>query len=381
MNGSWVIPSNVDSAYFQRQMQLPSVGYDGQARLAAAHVAVVGLGALGAPVVTYLARAGVGRLTLFDGDVVAYHNLHRQTLFSREDVGRPKAEAVAQVLQKEYPELKLTAVARYFAAGSAAPAAPDAPNTLAPDDPPDLLLDCTDRFSSRFAVHDAGHRLGVDVISAAVAGFTGQLHIYPFSLNRTPCLRCLYPEVLTDGCTGSCAVDGILGAAAGTMGSWQALTALRTLLGEPAVSSATTHTIELTTMEVMTTAWDRNPHCPLCGDHDEDRTHRSAPTRDTSAGGEHSSPRHSSRPPTRTIDLREAHEITPLDRTLLPGAEHRPLDQLLSSVDELDRGQSYLLVCEHGVRSAMARDVMVQAGFSEVTHIAGGYAALRALLE
>ncbi len=71
----------------------------------------------------------------------------------------------------------------------------------------------------------------------------------------------------------------------------------------------------------------------------------------------------------------------PLDRSLLPGAEHRPLDLLLSSVNELDRGQSYLLVCEHGVRSAMARDVMVQAGFSEVTHIAGGYAALRALVE
>ncbi|MFO8043411.1 MAG: ThiF family adenylyltransferase, partial [Alkalispirochaeta sp.] len=342
----------------------------------------------------------VGRLTLFDGDVVAYHNLHRQTLFSREDVGRPKAEAVAQVLQKEYPELKLTAVARYFAAGSAAPAAPDAPNTLAPDDPPDLLLDCTDRFSSRFAVHDAGHRLGVDVISAAVAGFTGQLHIYPFSLNRTPCLRCLYPEVLTDGCTGSCAVDGILGAAAGTMGAWQALTALRTLLGEPAVSSATTHTIELTTMEVMTTAWDRDPHCPLCGDHDEDRSSTSAPgarkiateTRaaKTTGSAATTSPaeeepqrqlRRSTRTPTRTIDLREAHEIMPLDRTLLPGAEHRPLDHLLSSVDELDRSHSYLLVCEHGVRSAMARDVMVQAGFSEVTHIAGGYAALRALIE
>ncbi|MEX2442187.1 MAG: HesA/MoeB/ThiF family protein [Alkalispirochaeta sp.] len=377
MNGSSAIRNRVDTAYFQRQMQLPAIGYDGQVRLAAAHVAIVGLGALGSPVVTYLARAGVGRLTLYDGDEVAYHNLHRQTLFSREDVGRPKAEVAAAVLRKEYPDLELVAEPRYFSNTPDTPDAPDA-DTLTPADPPDLLLDCTDRFSSRFAVHDAGHRLGVNVVSAAVSGFTGQLHIYPFALGRSPCLRCLYPEGLTDGCTGSCAVDGILGAVAGTMGSWQALTALRMLLGEQPVASATTHTIELSTMEMMTTAWDSDPDCPLCGG--VARPMGGVP--DGVATQAAASPvARPPLPPTRTIDLRETEEIGAMDRALLPGAEHLPLDRLLSSLDDLDREASYLLVCEHGVRSAMARDTMVAAGFQNVSHVAGGYAALRAMIQ
>jgi adenylyltransferase/sulfurtransferase len=385
MNGSLATRNRVDTAYFQRQMQLPAIGYAGQARLADAHVAVVGLGALGSPAVTYLARAGVGRLTLCDGDEVAYHNLHRQTLFSREDVGRPKAEVVAEVLRREYPSLEFAVEARYFSeapGGGDAPRDPEAPRSpvaptttlLSRDDPPDLLLDCTDRFSSRFAVHDAGHRLGVNVVSAAVAGFTGQLHVYPFALGRSPCLRCLYPEGLTDGCTGSCAVDGILGAVTGTMGSWQALTAVRMLVGEQPVPSATTYTIELTTMEIMTTAWDSDPSCPLCGNSAE--APRVLPT---TAEANPGSP--APLPPTRAIDLRRKEEIDAMDRALLPGVEHMPLDRFFSSMDDLDREASYLLVCEHGTRSAMARDAMVAAGFQNVAHLAGGYAALRAMVQ
>lgn len=380
MNGSSAIHSSVDTAYFQRQMQLPAIGYGGQVRLSAAHVAVVGLGALGSPAVTYLARAGVGRLTLYDGDEVAYHNLHRQTLFSREDVGRPKAEVVAEVLRKEYPNLAVVAEPHYF---SGATDSPDAAATavLSSDESPDLLLDCTDRFSSRFAVHDAGHRLGLNVVSAAVGGFTGQLHIYPFALGGSPCLRCLYPEGLTDGCTGSCAVDGIIGAVAGTMGSWQALTALRLLLGEQPVTSATTYTMELNTMEVMATAWEADPHCPLCGgDSAAASGNLSAPGPAVAAGPAPTAV-HPPLPPTRTIDLRETEEIGVIDRALLPGAEHLPLDRWLSLLDDLDREASYLLVCEHGARSAMARDTMVAVGFQNVVHMAGGYAALRAMVQ
>ncbi|MFW5695984.1 MAG: ThiF family adenylyltransferase [Alkalispirochaeta sp.] len=370
MNGSLAIQSRVDTAYFQRQMQLPAIGYEGQARLATAHVAVVGLGALGAPVVTYLARAGVGRMTLFDGDEVAYHNLHRQTLFTRADVGRPKAVAVADLLRTEYPDLQFVAEPRYFSEPDGATTA-----ALSSDDPPDLLLDCTDRFSSRFTVHDAGHRLGINVISAAVSGFTGQLHVYPFAFGRSPCLRCLYPEGLTDGCTGSCALDGILGAVAGTMGSWQAVTAVRMLIGEQPAAVATTHTIELTTMEIMTTNWDPDLTCPLCGGD-------SASTLRARVNPERSAPTAvKPLPPTRTIDLREAGEIAAMDRAILPGAEHVPLDRFLAALDDLDQTDSYLLVCEHGVRSAMARDTMVAAGFRTVSHIAGGYAALRAMIQ
>ena len=242
----------VDAAYFSRQMRLPGVGYAGQQRLATARVLVIGAGALGSPALTYLARAGVGHLTICDGDRVAYHNLHRQTLYARADVGRSKAEAARSALTAEFPGLDLVAVDRYLT------------DRLPDDNRPDIVLDCTDRFSSRFAVHDAARAAGVDLVSAAVGGGTGQLQVFRFSQAASPCLRCLYPDPPDDGCTGSCAEDGILGAAAGAIGSWQALLALHILLGLREPASATTFTVELATMELTAMGWDAREGCS-CG--------------------------------------------------------------------------------------------------------------------
>jgi adenylyltransferase/sulfurtransferase len=373
--------------YYRRQMRLPEVGISGQRRLANARVVVVGLGALGCPAATYLVRAGVGSLVLVDGDRVDESNLHRQPLYVPADRGRQKADAAARALAAMNPHVHLEPHARFFAGGPAA----GAPNTSRtregePIASADLVLDCTDRFSSRFAVHDACQRQRTPLVSAAVTGFTGQVQFFPFNTDAGPCLRCLYPQTPEDGCTGSCAEDGILGAAAGAMGSLQALTGLRVLLGAGGVEAGVTYTMDLATLRVHRMGWDRRPDCPDCGTATADREQAGAPEYDEGgiAGAQASRPRASSSSAasaspenTFVLDVREAHEVKPDDRIAFPGARLMPMHMFYREVEDLDPEASYVLICEHGVRSAAAMRDMRELGFRNVRHIAGGYARLR----
>jgi len=359
-----------DVEYFARQMRLPGVGPAGQMRLQNAHVVVVGLGALGCPVVTYLARAGVGRVTLFDGDTVEYHNLHRQTLFERSDVGRRKADVIAGYLGREFPDMEVDGRAEFLDGSTTA--------EIFRSLDADVVLDCTDRFSSRFVVHDAAQRSGVQLISASVSSSAGQLFLLPFGESRKPCLRCLYQDAPPDGCTGSCAEDGILGATAGVMGTLQALTTLRFLLNLPGPDTATVHTVDLVGLEIMSISWEADPKCLLCGAGKTEeptqtpgtfRTETTLPARTesevTPAG------------PVRIIDLREPGEAVEMDAFFFPDAEKQPFDRFLETLTELDRRGRYLLVCEHGIRSRHVVDIMIDAGFEHVSDVAGGFAGLR----
>lgn len=381
MNGSWEVVR--DREYFLRQMRLPGVGEAGQIRLQNARVVVVGLGALGCPVVEYLARSGIGGITLFDGDVVSYHNLHRQTLYRRSDVGRLKAEVAGDYLRREFPDLEADIRPVYMEASSG-----DLFSALQVD----AVLDCTDRFSSRFAVHDVALENRLNLVSGAVSSTTGQLFVLPFARSAEPCLRCLYPEVPPDGCTGSCGEDGILGASAGVMGSLQALAALRLILGLPGPVESTVHSIDLTSLEVSSALWEKNPNCRYC---------RSAGTSagaglQTERPGQEVHSERSEKSPripkavetapgegTRVIDLREvvAPEPRRVDREGLtdlffPEAERIPGTVFRSMFTSLNREQPFLLICEQGVLSRELREEMVRAGFEHVADVAGGYAGL-----
>ncbi|MDA3948156.1 MAG: ThiF family adenylyltransferase [Spirochaeta sp.] len=355
-----------DLKQFERQMRLPGVGLAGQRRLLHAHVAVIGLGALGCPVVTYLARAGVGRMTVYDQDTVAIHNLHRQTIYTRDDVGRAKAEVVRERVSYHERGIEITAITEHF--------------TAAAELPPDvnLILDCTDRFSSRFTVHDAARRGGIDLVSGAVSGFSGQLTTYRFSEAPAPCLRCLYPQAPPDGCTGSCAADGILGAAAGVIGAWQATVALRLLLKMDPPETATTCNIDLASFSVSAFSWPARDGCACMiesGAVPSDVADVAPEV--TLTGTRPSATADDSRFPATIVDIREPEEELPLDATLVPLRERVPMDRFLDSLDRREREIHYVLICEHGVRSALAREMMESAGFPAVSDVAGGFAALR----
>jgi molybdopterin/thiamine biosynthesis adenylyltransferase/rhodanese-related sulfurtransferase len=206
---------------YARQTVLPEVGADGQARLAAASVLVIGAGGLGCPVLQYLAGAGVGRLTIVDHDTIEETNLHRQPLYAMADIGRSKAETAATALKRFNPAIEATAVVARLTPQNAAALVGGA----------DLVIDAADSFAVSYILSDACHAAAKPLISASVIGMTGYAGAF---CGGGPSYRAVFPDVSVDG--GTCASVGVLGTAVAVLGSLQAHLALHLLLGlEPSV--------------------------------------------------------------------------------------------------------------------------------------------------
>ncbi|MCA1662069.1 MAG: HesA/MoeB/ThiF family protein [Novosphingobium sp.] len=205
---------------FARHIVLPEIGGAGQVALAKAHVALVGLGGIGSPVLQYLAAAGVGALTPIDDDAVDASNLQRQTIFAQSDIGRSKVAAARDWVARFDPALATRAVERRIGRD-------DATTVL---DGHDLVVDGSDNFATRLAVSDACVGLRVPLVSAAVGRFQGQVGAFAGHLADQSCYRCFVGDAFDAEDCDSCAEDGMLGAMAGWAGSFAALQAVRVLL-------------------------------------------------------------------------------------------------------------------------------------------------------
>ncbi len=201
---------------YARQMILPEVGAEGQARLSKARVLVVGAGGLAAPVLPLLAGAGVGHLTILDGDEVALSNLHRQTLFTQTDCGRPKAEAAADRCRALNSDIDVVAVNQALTSKNAAGFVSQA----------DLILDCADSYAASYTLSDICLTLGKPLVSASVLGLSGYVGAF---CGSAPSLRAVFPEAPASG--ASCATAGVLGPVVGMIGAMQAQMALALILG------------------------------------------------------------------------------------------------------------------------------------------------------
>ncbi len=211
-------PARLDR--FARHIVLPEVGGTGQVRLAASHVAIIGLGGIGSPALQYLAASGIGRLTLVDDDVVDVSNLQRQTIFTARDVGHGKAVSARRWLANFDDSLAVEVSDARITAENAASLIADA----------DLVLDGTDNFATRLAVSDTCVAAGIPLLSAAVGRFQGQVGAFAGHLPGEACYRCFVGDAFDAEDCDTCADDGMLGAMAGWAGSFAALQALKVLL-------------------------------------------------------------------------------------------------------------------------------------------------------
>jgi len=240
---------------YARHLVLREVGGAGQARIRAARVLVIGAGGLGSPVALYLAAAGVGAIGLVDDDSVSLSNLQRQILYRTADVGRPKVEAGADALAALNPGVTVEAHPLRLTAGNAA----------ALFAAYDIIADGSDNFETRFLVNDATYAAKKVLVSAAVTEFDGQLATYKAHDGISPCYRCLFPAPPPPGTAPSCSQTGVLGAAAGVMGSLQALEILKEITGIGQGLAGRLLIYEALTARFRTITVPRDPGCTLHG--------------------------------------------------------------------------------------------------------------------
>ncbi len=211
--------SNEEIRRYARHLILPEVGPEGQARLKAGRVLLVGAGGLGSPAALYLAAAGVGTLGLVDYDTVDESNLHRQVLYGTSDVGRPKLAAAAARLHDVNPNVRVVPFETRLTSENALEILADF----------DVVADGTDNFPTRYLVNDACVLLGKPNAYASIFRFEGQASV--FGAPGGPCYRCLYAEPPPPGLVPSCAEGGVLGVLPGLLGTIQAAETVKLLLG------------------------------------------------------------------------------------------------------------------------------------------------------
>jgi adenylyltransferase/sulfurtransferase len=349
---------------------MPEVGMDGQKKLKAASVLLIGAGGLGSPLGLYLAAAGVGRIGIVDFDVVDYSNLQRQVLYSTKDVGRPKLASAKERLEGINPFVKVETYEMHLSSE----------NALGLFSGYDIIVDGTDNFPTRYLVNDACVITGKPNVYGSIFRFEGQVSV--FATNDGPCYRCLYPEPPPPGLVPSCAEGGVLGILPGIIGTIQANETVKLIIGkgEPLVG-------RLLLFDALKTKFRelklrKNPDCPVCGQH---RTITSLIDYEAFCGvqagwdsftreGEYEitvdelKKRLDNKDDLFILDVREPQEyqICNLNGYLIP------LKDLPKRINELDTAKEIIVHCKVGGRSRQAVEFMKQSGFRKVKNLVGG---------
>ncbi len=242
---------------YARHILLREVGGEGQAKLLGARVLVIGAGGLGAPLLMYLAAAGIGTLGIVDADRVDLSNLQRQVVHATSRIGQLKVESAKQALAEINPDVKVETHAVRLDAGNAAALIGGY----------DVVADGSDNFETRFLVNDACYFLKKTLVSAAVLRFDAQLATFkPHAAPDLPCYRCLHPAPPPEGTTPTCAEAGVLGALCGAVGSLQAGEVLKEIMGVGETLAGRLLILDGLGTRMRTVRLKRDPACPLCGD-------------------------------------------------------------------------------------------------------------------
>ena len=241
---------------YSRHILLPEIGIEGQQRLLESHALVIGAGGLGSPVALYLASAGVGRITLCDGDTVDLTNLQRQIVHRTDAIGRPKVESARATLATINPEVEVVAVNERLSAERIEALAVDA----------HVVLDGSDNFATRHAVNHACVRLRKPLVSGAAVRFDGQVAVFDMRRADAGCYACLFPET-AESEELRCAVMGVFAPITGIVGTIQAAEALKLLAQAGESLTGRLLLIDALTMQLRTIRFARDAGCPVCGCH------------------------------------------------------------------------------------------------------------------
>jgi adenylyltransferase/sulfurtransferase len=365
-------------ARYSRHLIMPEVGVEGQKRLKASAVLLVGAGGLGSPLALYLAAAGVGRLGLVDFDVVDFSNLQRQVLHGTPDVGRPKLRSAADRVAAINPEVRVDLYETHLTSANAF-------DILGPYD---LVIDGTDNFPTRYLVNDACVLLGKPNVYGSIFRFEGQASVfYP---GKGPCYRCLYPEPPPPGEVPSCAEGGVLGILPGLVGCIQATEGVKLLLGQGKPLVGRLLLYDALQMSFREFKVRRDPNCPVCGDRptvtkliDYEQfcgvrgQESPAPGGTTMPAGGEIAPEELKRRLDAGEDVFVLDVRNPPEYAIchIAGSTLIPLPALPQRLGELDRGRELVVHCKSGMRSQQAIGILRQAGFSNLKNLTGGILA------
>jgi molybdopterin/thiamine biosynthesis adenylyltransferase/rhodanese-related sulfurtransferase len=381
--------SNDEIARYSRHLILPEVGYEGQQKLKAAKVLCVGTGGLGAPLAMYLAAAGVGTLGLVDFDTVDASNLQRQIIHSTATVGMLKVDSAEIMLRGLNPYMNIVKHNTMLTSANAMEIFKDY----------DIIADGTDNFQTRYLVNDACVLSGKPNAYGSIFRFEGQASV--FATKEGPCYRCLYPEPPPPGLVPSCAEGGVLGILPGLVGVIQATEVIKMILGIGTPLVGRLLLVDALGMGFRTLKLRKNPECPVCGtnptvteliDYDQfcgitaPATVGPLEVAQNKAVGDAAvvegipqitvqelKKKIDAKEKIFVLDVREPHEV-PIASL---GAPLIPVGSLAGRVGEIaaHKNDEVIVHCRTGARSQKAALILKEAGFTNVSNLAGGILA------
>ncbi|MEM1159218.1 MAG: molybdopterin-synthase adenylyltransferase MoeB [Verrucomicrobiota bacterium] len=355
---------------YSRHLLIPQVGLEGQKRIRASRVLLVGVGGLGSPVAAYLTAAGVGTLGLVDHDQVSLSNLQRQIAHRDTDIGKLKTESAAEFVQNRNPYTKVDT--------HSVPLSIQNVEEILKEY--DLVVDGTDNFATRYLINDACFLAGKPWVYGSIFQFEGQVSV--FGMQGAPCYRCLQPQAPEPGTVPTCAEGGVLGALPGLIGSLQASEVLKLIcnIGDPLAGRLlVAHTQNSSFRQIRI---PRDTGCALCGETPS-ITNLAAAASDYELASTGCNRFKEILPEDLRLRLREADPPLVLDvRSIsesalepLESAWHIPLGDLPERLHELDSRREIVVVCQGEQRTASGLKLLQDAGFQKIAGLQGGVEA------
>ena len=364
MEATTLVPA--EKQRYQKHLNLPEIGTQGQLRLKNAHVLVVGAGGLGCPVLLYLTAAGVGRIGVIDPDVVDLSNLQRQVIYTTDEVGNPKAKAAVSHLKRLNPELTFDTHTTTL----------DISNARAIMGEYDIVVDCTDNFKVRYLVNDVCVTLGKPFVYGAIHRFEGQVAVLNADLGdgrKGPTYRCLFPEYPNEIEIPNCNDTGVLGVLPGVIGTYQANEVIKLITGIGQPLNEHLLMVDLLAMSQQKIKTKRR------ADADDLARQGLASAGVRPAPGPSGPQKMSARElahrladgePVFLLDVRERTEY---ELCHLDGAVLIPIDMIPNNRKRIPTDRPVVVYCHHGIRSAnVAQYLYAQDGLTNLYNLEGG---------